>query len=155
MRSSIGVLFAAVAMTVVALPMPAFAQEELRVRQLENDVRALQRTVDMQNQRIDRLESGARAPVGAGSAPPTVVAPRAADSSPAWLVSTNWDKLRPGMKELEVIALLGRPTSVRADETAQTHTMFYAMELGPNAFLTGTVRFSESGVAEINKPTLR
>src|SRR5689334_4587399 len=115
MRSSIGVFFATAAMAVVALPLPAFAQEDLRVRQLESDVRALQRTVDMQNQRIDRLESGIRAP-GAGSAPPTVVTPRAADSSPAWLVSTNWDKLRPGMKELDVIALLGRPTSVRSDE---------------------------------------
>jgi len=155
MRSSSGVLFAAVAMTVVALPMPAFAQEELRVRQLENDVRALQRTVDMQNQRIDRLESGARAPVGAGSAPPTVVTPRAADSSPAWLVSTNWDKVRTGMKEIEVIALLGRPTSLRTDKDPPGHTMFYALELGPNQFLTGNVRFGDAGVAEINRPTLR
>jgi hypothetical protein len=153
MRSSIGVLFAAAAMT-LALPLPVFAQEDLRVRQLESDVRTLQREVEMQNQRIDRLESGARSP-GAGSAPPAAIAPRAADSSPAWLVSTNWDKLRPGMKELEVVALLGRPTSVRSDENAKTHTMFYAMELGPNAFLTGTVRFGDAGVAEINKPTLR
>jgi hypothetical protein len=152
MRSLIGVLFVAAA--TVAVPLPAFAQDELRVRQLENDVRTLQREVEMQNQRIDRLESSARAP-GAGSAPPTVVTPRAVDSSPAWLVSTNWDKLRPGMKELEVIALLGRPTSVRGDENAKAHTMFYALELGPNAFLTGNVRFGDAGVAEINRPTLR
>jgi hypothetical protein len=152
MRSSIGVLCVAAATLVV--PLPVFAQDELRVRQLENDVRTLQRQVDMQNQRIDRLESGARMP-GAGSAPPAVAAPRAADSSPAWLVSTNWDKVHPGMKELEVIALLGRPTSVHSDENAKTHTMFYAMELGPNTFLTGNVRFGDAGVAEINKPTLR
>src|SRR5690349_19895487 len=106
MRPSIRLIFA-----VAALPLPAFAQEDLRVRQLETDVRTLQRQVEMQYQRIDRLESGARAPAGAGSVPPTSIAPRAVDSSPGWLVSTNWDKLRAGMKELDVIALLGRPTS--------------------------------------------
>jgi hypothetical protein len=157
MRSTIGVLFIAAATLAasLALPSPAFAQDELRVRQLENDVRQLQRQVEMQNQRIDRLETNARAP-GAGSVPPPLdIGPRAADSSPAWLVSTNWDKLHTGMKELDVIALLGRPTSVRNDESGKTHTMFYAMELGPNAFLTGTVRFGDAGVAEINRPTLR
>jgi hypothetical protein len=138
----------------LASPLPAFAQEELRVRQLENDVRTLQRQVEMQNQRIERLETSARSP-GAVPPPATSVAPRAADSSPAWLVSTNWDKLHTGMKELEVIALLGRPTSVRSDENHKTHTMFYAMELGPNAFLTGNVTFGDAGVAEINRPTLR
>ena len=152
MRLCLGVFLAAAATAVV--PAPALAQDELRIRQLENDVRALQREVSMQSERINRLESSARLP-GAGSTPPVTIAPRAADSSPAWLVSTNWDKLRTGMKELEVIALLGRPTSVRADENGKTHTMFYALELGPNAFLTGTVTFGDAGVAEINRPTLR
>ena len=149
MRLPVGVLFIA---ATLALPLPAFAQEDLRLRQLENEVLRLQREIDTQNQRIERLESSARTP---GSSPPVVVTPRAADSSPAWLVSTNWDKLRTGMKELEVIALLGRPTSVRSDDSANTHTMLYAMELGPNAFLTGSVRFGDAGVAEINRPTLR
>lgn len=152
MRLPVGVLLIAAAP--LTLPVPAFAQDDYRVRQLETDVRALQRQVEMQNQRIDRLESSARVP-GSAPPPPVTSTPRAADSSPAWLVSTNWDKLHTGMKELEVIALLGRPTSVRTDENAKTHTMFYAMELGPNAFLTGNVTFGDAGVAEINRPTLR
>jgi hypothetical protein len=150
-KLTIGVLFIAAA--TLAVPFPALAQDALRIRQLENEVMRLQREIDAQNMRLERLESGARS---AGSAPPSVVVtPRAADSSPAWLVSTNWDKLHTGMKELDVIALLGRPTSVRADENAKTHTMFYALELGPNAFLTGNVQFGDAGVAEINRPTLR
>ncbi len=153
MRPTIGVF--AIAAATALLPLPTFAQDALRIRQLENDVRSLQREVSMQNLRIERLESSVRAP-GAGSVqPPTTAEPRAADSSPAWLISTNWDKLRPGMKELDVIALLGRPTSVRTDENAKTRTMFYALELGPNAFLTGNVTFGDAGVAEINRPTLR
>jgi hypothetical protein len=145
-----GFLF--LAATLLAAPPPAHAEDELRVRQLENEVMRLQREIDMQNQRIERLESGSRL---SSSPPPVTVTPRAADSSPGWLVSTNWDKLRTGMKELEVIALLGRPTSVHTDADSKSHTMFYALELGPNSFLTGNVRFGDAGVAEINKPALR
>lgn len=151
MRITIGILLIVAA--TLAAPLPALAQDELRVRQLENEVLRLQREIDMQNQRIERLETNVR--TSGSSPPPVVVSPRAADNSPAWLVSTNWDKLRLGMKELDVIALLGRPTSVRNDENDKTHTMFYALELGPNAFLTGTVRFGDAGVAEINRPTLK
>ena len=154
MRPTIGVLL--IAATTLVAPLPAFAQDDLRLRQVETDVRQLRQQVEMQNQRIDRLESSARMPPGSAAAPSVATGPRAADdASPAWLVSTNWDKLRTGMKELDVIALLGRPTSVRTDENAKTRTMFYAMELGPNAFLTGHVTFGDSGVAEINRPTLR
>src|SRR5690349_3147884 len=102
--------FLLIAATLLAAPPPVHAEDELRVRQLENEVMRLQREIDAQNQRIERLESGSR--LSGSSPPPVTVTPRAADSSPGWLVSTNWDKLRTGMKELDVIALLGRPTSV-------------------------------------------
>ena len=150
MRLPVGTL---VLIAVLAAPLPAFAQDDLRVRQLENEVQRLQRAIDAQSQRIERLESSAR--ISGSMPPPVTVSPRAADSSPAWLVGTNWDKLRNGMKELDVIALLGRPSSVRTDDNAKVHTMFYALELGPNQFLTGNVQFGDAGVAEINRPTLR
>ncbi len=67
----------------------------------------------------------------------------------------NWDRLKPGMKEIEVIAVLGRPTSVRTEENGRIHALLYALELGPDAVLAGNVRMGDSGVAEINKPTLR
>src|SRR3569833_957980 len=149
MRLCVGILFIA-----LAAPLSALAQDDLRVRQLENEVLRLQREIDAQNQRIERLESNARAP-GSVPLPPSMTSSRAADSSPAWLVSTNWDKVRTDMIELEVIALLGRPTSVHSDKDSKGHTMFYAMELGPNQFLTGNVRFGDAGVAEINRPALK
>jgi hypothetical protein len=152
MRLCVGILL--IAAVALAAPLPVLAQDDLRVRQLENEVLRLQREIDAQNQRIERLESNARAP-GSVPLPPSVVSPRAADSSPAWLVSTNWDKVRTGMKEIDVIALLGRPSSVRSDKDPPGHTMFYALELGPNQFLTGNVRFGDAGVAEISRPTLR
>ena len=151
MRITLGVLFIAAA--TLAAPCPVLAQEDLRLRQLENEVLRLQRAIDAQNMRIERLESGSR--TQATTPLPPLPSSRSVDSSPAWLVSTNWDKVRAGMKELDVIALLGRPTSVHTSEDSKTHTMFYALELGPNTFLTGNVRFGDAGVAEINKPVLR
>lgn len=135
---------------------PAWSQDELRVRQLENEVSRLQRELDAQSRRIDELERNTRS-AGANltPAPPGAARRSSAESSPAWLVSTNWDRIRPGMKELDVIALLGRPTSVRTDPDGKTHSLLYALELGPTAVLAGSVRLNASGVSEITKPTLR
>jgi hypothetical protein len=138
----------------LACSTSAVAQvDDLRVRQLENEVSRLQREIDAQARRIDELERTARNGAVAPRLPPATT-PRE-DSSPAWLVSTNWDRLRPGMKEIDVIALLGRPTSVRADTDGKRHSLFYAMELGPNAVLSGNVQLDAAGVTAINRPVLR
>jgi hypothetical protein len=128
------------------------AQDELRVRQLETEVMRLQREIDAQSYRIESLERSVRtgAPVA-----PVAAMPRAADNSPAWLVTSNWERLRRGMKDVDVIAVLGRPTSVRTEADGKSHTLLYALEIGPNAVLAGNVRMGETGVAEINRPTLK
>ena len=135
---------------------PARAQDELRVRQLENEVSRLQRELDAQSRRIDDLERNSRGAAASSlsPAPPDAVR-RDAESSPAWLLTTNWDRIKPGMKDVDVIALLGRPTTVRPDPDGKGHSLMYALELGPNAVLAGNVRLDESGVAQVTKPTLR
>lgn len=136
--------------------VPAWSQDELRVRQLENEVSRLQREIDDQSRRIDALERSLRSAGGAALMPPPPdVVRRGSEGSPAWLLSANWDRIKPGMKELEVIALLGRPTSARTEPDGKGHVLLYALELGPTAVLAGNVRFNESGVSEINRPTLR
>jgi predicted RNase H-like nuclease (RuvC/YqgF family) len=151
MRHSIaGILLFTVAATLFA--PGARAQEELRVRQLESEVMRLQRELDAQSRRIEDLERSLR---NVGPVSPIDATPRPADNSPAWLVTANWDRLRPGMKDLDVIAVLGRPTSVRTDPDGKSHALLYALELGPNAVLAGNVRMSDAGVAEINRPTLK
>jgi len=137
---------------------PAYSQvvDDLRVRQLENEVRRLQSQLDAQSRRLDALERGQRETATArpSSSLPSVPT-RREDESPGWLISTNWDKVRPGMRELDVIALLGRPTTVRIDPDRKGRLLMYAMELGPNAILAGNVRFTDAGVVEVNRPTLR
>jgi hypothetical protein len=134
----------------------SFAQggvDALRVRQLEQDIMRLQRELDTQSRRLESLERTQRS--ASSGVPVPGPASRPADNSPSWLVGTNWDRLRPGMKELDVIALLGRPTSVRMEDEGKGRSLFYAMELGPNAILSGNVRLGDAGITEINRPALR
>ena len=134
---------------------PAVAQapvDDLRVRQLESEMYRLQRELEAQRQRIAALEQAARITPPAALVAP---GPRPENTSPAWLVTANWDRIKTGMKTQEVIAILGRPTSTRIDDAGKLRLLFYAMELGPQAFLSGTVRMEDDAVAEVNRPVLR
>ena len=134
----------------LAVPWPTLG-DDLRVHQLENEVLRLQLELAAQSRRIDQLERTAR---NAAVSQPIPGPSQRSDDSPAWLVATNWDRVRPGMSELDVV-VLGRPTSVRTKPDGKFHTLFYALELGPTAILTGNVRLDDSGVTDITKPTLR
>jgi hypothetical protein len=61
--------------------------------------------------------------------------------------------VRAGMSELEVINILGPPTSMRQEGDA--HVLLYAMEIGSANFLGGSVEFRDKAVSAINKPTLK
>lgn len=145
----------ALAAAAMAGAAPALAQlpvDDLRVRQLETEVQRLQRALDMQARRIEMLEQAARINPSAQIPVPTG---RAENSSPVWLVPASWDRIRPGMKSMEVIAILGRPTSTRHTEDGKLNVLFYAMELGTDAILSGTIRLDDTGVIEINRPVLK
>jgi hypothetical protein len=145
----------ALAVMVLVAAAPAVAQlpvDDLRVRQLEAEIRRLQQQVEAQARRIELLEQAARI------TPPAVPSPsagRVPDGSPAWLVTANWDRVMPGMTVLEVVAILGRPTSTRRDADDNLSLLFYAMELGPERYLSGTIRVENSSVVEIDRPALK
>lgn len=145
---------AALALSAFAVTVPAIAQlpvDDQRVRTLEAEVSQLQRELDAQSRRIDMLEQG-------GRLNPLVPPPASGlreNGSPAWLVGASWERIKPRMSALEVIAIMGRPTSTRHDEAGKLILLFYAMELGPDTALSGTIRLDESGVVEINRPVLK
>ena len=56
------------------------------------------------------------------------------------------------MSELEVIDLLGAPTSMRAEGDARV--LLYAMEIGSSGFLRGSVTLRDRAVVEVQQPTL-
>ena len=131
-----------------SLPLLASAADDGRVSFLEQEVRNLQRQMMTLTRRLDGLERPA--------AQVTAQPPRAAANHPApdaWIDASKWRKLRPGMSELEVVGLLGAPTSMR--EQAGARVLFYALEIGSSGFLSGSVSFRDKVVSEIRAPTLQ
>lgn len=128
----------------------ADAVSDLRVVQLESDVRELKRQVVMLSRQVDELQrarpdrSGPRDTSGATAAPA---------ASTTWIDAAKWQKLHTGMSELDVLTLLGPPSQVR--EVDGSRLLFYALEIGTGSFLSGTVTLRDKAVAEIRKPELK
>ncbi len=132
------------------LPLVAAAADDGRISFLEQEVRNLQRQVQGLSRQLDELRTRPDRPDAASA-----VAPRAAPAAdlPSWVDAAKWQKLRRGMSELDVIAALGPPTSMRDEEG--TRVLLYALEIGPSGFLGGSVRLRDRAVIEILQPTLR
>src|SRR5262245_31661029 len=111
-------------LALIAVPLlghGALAQDDAtyRVMKLEQDVRNLERQVQTLTRQLDELKQQA-ARAGDRSAPSTrSSSASAATSSTAWLEAARWDRVRTGMSELEVIGILGPPTSLRQEGDAR------------------------------------
>jgi hypothetical protein len=144
----------AAVVTMLVLPVAgwAAAANDYKVIKLEQDVRRLEQQVrDLSREIADlRRQSGA----------PPLSAPRdqekpAPSTSPLWLQAKNWQRLRAGMTELEVIDALGPPTSTRVANDGATRILFYALEIDIGSFLGGSVELRDRRVVEINTPVLK
>jgi hypothetical protein len=131
---------------------PAADDDTYRLMKLEQDVRNLERQVQTLTRQLDDVnQKVSRA--GDRSAPSRSSSASAATSSTAWLEATRWDRVRKGMSELEVIDVLGPPSSMREENGARV--LLYAMEIGSSGFLGGSVEFRDRAVTAVNKPTLK
>ena len=130
----------------------ALAADDFKVIKLEQDVRNLEQQVRELSRQLAQLQRDS----GSGQ----VVAPRQraapVEVSTQWLDAGNWGRVHTGMSELEVIGVLGPPTSMRTDADTGARTLFYAMEIGSSGFLGGHVVFAaDRKVSEVSKPELR
>lgn len=127
------------------------AEDPFKLIKLEQDVRNLEREV----RTLAREVAALRAQLGRG--PSLTTTPREGESrapeSTAWLKAAQWDRVRPGMSELEVIELLGPPTSLRTEDGK--HLMLYALEIDSSSFLGGSVVLEDHQVVEVQKPELK
>jgi hypothetical protein len=152
---------------VVALmlaPWAAAAQDH-RVTYLEQEVRSLQRQVMALSRQVEQLSRPApERPALSDAHSAAQSSEQASDrasthrasvdrANAAWVNAGKWQRLRVGMGELEVIELLGPPTSMRQQDGARV--LLYAMELGASGFLGGSVTFRDRAVSEIRKPELQ
>jgi hypothetical protein len=130
-------------------PIAVTSADDLKLSQLDQDVRDLRRQVQDQQRQIDTLRTQAR---------PTAPLPLKPASPPAadphtWVDASKWKRIRPGMSELEVVGMLGRATSMREQEGQRV--LLYAMEIGSSGFLGGSVTFRDGVVAEVQSPVLK
>ena len=129
----------------------ALAADDLKVSQLEADVRDLKRQVQGLSRQLEELR--AQLPRAADRpAPAPSTTPPTADPG-AWIDATKWKRLRPGMSELDVIGALGPPTSMRIEKGERV--LLYALEIGSSGFLGGSVKMRDGLVVEVQTPTLQ
>jgi len=136
------------------LPLAASAADEGRISFLEQEVRNLQRQVQVLSRQMDelrtrpdRLDQKSFEPAGPASGAGS------AASLPRWVDASLWRRLRPGMGEVDVIGVLGPPTSMREEDGARV--LLYAMEIGASGFLGGSVKLRQRAVVEVVQPTLQ
>jgi hypothetical protein len=135
-------------MICLLLPAAALA-DDARVTRVEQDVRTLQRDLQVLGRQVDNLRLQSTRPSVDGTSQPPVLS----IANPAWVDAAKWKQLRTGMSELEVIGTLGPPSSTRAADG--THELLYAVEIGPAAFLAGSVLMRNRAVVEIRVPVLK
>lgn len=137
------------------LPVMASAADDTRVSFLEQEVRNLQRQVQALSRQVDELRTRPdRIEIPLSATPATMpTGAAAAPGLPRWVDASRWQRLRPGMSDLEVISSLGPPTSMR-DESG-VKVLLYAMEIGTSGFLGGSVKLRERAIIEIRQPALQ
>ncbi len=135
---------------VLLLPLAASAADDTRISFLEQEVRNLQRDVQSLSQRVNDMQ---HRPARITTSP-LITDPGATSPGPdSWVDAGKWKSLRTGMSELQVIAILGAPTSMREENGARV--LLYAMEIGSSGFLGGSVWFRDRVVEQVKVPTLQ
>ena len=127
----------------------ALGADDQRVSFLEQEVRNLQRQMQSLTWQVDQLRTPTSPPA---TLPPGVRAP-VSGALPRRVDASKWRQLRRGMSELDVIASLGPPTSMRDEEGGRT--LLYAMEIGDNGFLGGSVKMRDRAIVEVHQPLLQ
>lgn len=138
----------------LAMSQFAAAADDFKVIKLEQDVRNLEQQVRELSRQVAELQRGPSRP-GDQPASATNRQTPAATGTSLWLEAKNWDRVQTGMSELQVINILGPPTSLRAAADARSQTLFYALEIGPANFLGGQVKLEDHRVTSIERPVLK
>jgi hypothetical protein len=131
-------------------PLVASAADEGRLSFLEQEVRNLQRTVQVLSRQVDEMRTR---PDRLAPATPASESPISGNELPRWVDAKRWRQIRPGMSELEVIGSMGPPNSIREEEGARV--LLYAMEIGSSRFLGGSIKLRQRAVVEVLTPTLQ
>ena len=134
------------ALPLLVLIAPAFADDPSRIKQLEDEVRTLRRLMSKQDERITVLEQRLLPSPSRAQPEPA----RSSRTVPPWHSPATWQKLKHGMSERQVVAILGPPTS--SSEGAGMRTLFYRGEVLESGFVSGNVQFMNDRALWIEVP---
>src|SRR5688500_5895833 len=126
----------------------ALAADSNRIIALEQDVRNLERLVAS----LEREVRGLRQQRSSGLPGLNESNDQQGPSSDAWVDAAKWRKIRLGVSELEVIEILGRPTSMRVEGDARI--LLYAMEIGATGFLSSIVKLRDRAKEAVHMPVI-
>jgi hypothetical protein len=139
------------AILLCSVPTIVSAADDFKILQLEQEVRTLQREVGRLSRELEQLRSQPARP--ADPAPLPLPPSRVSAANNLWLDAAKWQQVKAGMSELQVISLLGPPTSMRVEN--QDRLLLYAMEIGVSGFLGGSVTLRNRAVADVKLPVLQ
>ena len=119
----------------------AWADDFARIRQLEDDVKLLKQSIVKQGNRIDTLE---RSLSNYNKNLPTE-----SDTSDGWHNLTNWQSIKHGMSERQVISILGQSTS--SIGLLPIRTIYYRGKVN-GSFVTGNIVLDDGRVMAVSIP---
>lgn len=139
--------FLAILFSVVLSSLPQVALSQTANASFKAEVAQLRKQLAEQEKRIARLEALLAAGAKTDTTD-TVVSGLASDS---WTTPATWRRLRSGMSERQVIAILGPPTSTETIG-GSLRTLFYQGNVGRSGYVSGNVKLGEDRVYLINIP---
>jgi hypothetical protein len=104
-----------------------------RVDDLAKETAQLKRIIADQDRRIAELEKTVKALQGAAAPAPA----RIPADTPPWQLTSNWNLLKKGMSEAQVVEILG--PAVRVESAVDKRTLYYAPDARSAATPNGSV----------------
>ncbi len=155
-RSHLSVGSIVLSLGVLAAAGASFGQTvEQRLNDTMNEITILKRVIAEQDRRISQLEKAVEALRLAPA--PTKEQAAAAEPAPPknakalWQNPAAWEKIKEGMTESEVVALLGKPTSVENEATYRVLTYETKKSMGAGS-LSGKVKLLDGRVWLVESP---
>ena len=132
----------------LALPVTTLAQaRDTRIDELKKETAQLKALIAEQDRRIGELEKALAALQAIVSPVPKPIP----SPTPAWQSSANWNLLKQGMSEAQVVELLGPPTSVSA--SIDVRTLLYEPDSRSSSTLRGSVTLQDDRLTSAVPPT--
>ncbi len=153
-------LILGLALVPLAPSVPSFGQtSDKHLETALAEIALLNRVIAEQDRRITDLEKALTTlPVTSVRSTPSSSAGQALGrqaamgrpSSDSWKAPAVWEKVKDGMSQAQVVAILSQPTSV--ESLGSFRTLFYRGEVSGSGFVSGNVKLTDDRVWMVNKP---